>query len=120
MTQFIVNRIKSLKYVLIGVFKLVCKEPPIWVHLFTSLILSVLGFYFDITKTEWLFQIFAIGFVLAIEGLNTAVEKICDFIHPDFHHKIGLIKDISGGAVGFAVGAVTIVLVIIYYPYFFG
>jgi diacylglycerol kinase len=27
------------------------------------------------------FQTLAIGFVMSIEGLNTAVEKIADFIH---------------------------------------
>jgi diacylglycerol kinase (ATP) len=27
------------------------------------------------------FQTLAIGFVIGIEGLNTAIEKIADFIH---------------------------------------
>jgi diacylglycerol kinase (ATP) len=33
------------------------------------------GFYFNISATEWFFQTLAIGFVMSIEGLNTAVEK---------------------------------------------
>ena len=41
-----------------------------------------------------MFQIIAIGMVLGIEALNTAVEEIADFVHPDFHNKIGFIKDI--------------------------
>ena len=61
-------------------------------------------------------QIFAVGLVLAIEGANTAVEKICDFIHPDFHAKIGFIKDIASGAVFFAALAAIAVGTIIYYP----
>ena len=36
--------------------------------------------------------------VLVAEALNTAVEKIADFVHPDFHIKIGFIKDIAAGA----------------------
>ena len=59
--------------------------------------MSIAGFYFGISKAEWIFQTFAIGLVLSVEGLNTAVEKIADFIHPDYHEKIGFIKaDIEG------------------------
>jgi diacylglycerol kinase (ATP) len=49
-----------------------------------------------------MFQFFAIGLVLVAEALNTAVEKIADFIHPEYHEKIGFIKDIAAGASSFA------------------
>jgi diacylglycerol kinase len=42
-------------------------------------LVTIAGFYFNISATEWLFQTLAIGFVM-IEGLNTAVEKIADFL----------------------------------------
>ncbi|MEZ4792441.1 MAG: diacylglycerol kinase [Gelidibacter sp.] len=32
-------------------------------------------------------------------GLNTAIEYIADFIHPELHKSIGRIKDIAAGAV---------------------
>jgi diacylglycerol kinase (ATP) len=38
--------------------------------------------------------------VLAIELLNTAVEKLADHVTPDFHPKIGVIKDVGSAAVG--------------------
>ena len=50
-------------------------------------------------------------------SLNTSIEKICDFINPNFNKKIGLIKDIGAGAVSFAVISSLIILTIIYYPY---
>jgi diacylglycerol kinase (ATP) len=59
-----------------------------------GIVVTIAGFYFDISKTDWLFQILAIGLVLSVEGLNTA-EKMADFIHPDFHERIGFIKDIA-------------------------
>ncbi len=52
---------------------------------------------------------------MSIEGLNTAAEEIADFVHPNFHAKIGLIKDIAAGAVFFAA---VIVGCIIYIPKF--
>ena len=78
-----------------------------------------LGFYFGISKIEWMFQVLGIGLILTAESLNTAVEKLCDFIHPEYHKKIGFIKDIASGAMTFAVTSVLIVLIIIYYPYLY-
>ena len=53
--------------------------------------------------------------MLGIEGLNTAVEKIADFIHPEFHERIGFIKDIAAGAVFFA--AMTAIAVAVSYTH---
>ena len=74
--------------------------------------------YFEITKNEWIIHIILIGFILSIEALNTVAEKICDIINPEYDSRIKLIKDISAGAVSFAVISSLMVLVIIYYPYF--
>jgi len=65
-----------------------------------------------------MFQILVIGLILSSEALNTAIEKISDFIHPDYNKKIGLIKDIAAGAVFFSVIFGLIVAVMIYYPKF--
>ncbi len=62
----------------------------------------IAGFYFEISQIEWLFQVLAVCLVLSTESLNTAIEKLADFIHPDHNKKIGFIKDIAAGAVFFA------------------
>ncbi|CAO4170988.1 Diacylglycerol kinase [Methylorubrum populi] len=37
--------------------------------------------------------------MLGAEFLNTAVEKLCDHLHPDRHPRIGIVKDLaSAGA----------------------
>ncbi|WP_298152155.1 diacylglycerol kinase family protein [Flavobacterium sp.] len=116
--SFVTGRLKSFKFAFAGAYKLVSTEHSIMVQFSMGIIMTALGFYFGITKTEWLFQVFAIGLVLSIEGLNTAVEKIADFIHPDFHAKIGFIKDIAAGAVFFAALSALTIAGIIYVPYF--
>ena len=63
-----------------------------------------------------MFQVLIFGLVLSIEGLNTAVEKIADFIHPDYHERIGFIKDIAAGAVFFAAMSAIAIGLIIYLP----
>lgn len=115
-TSFVTGRLKSFKYAILGAYKLVTTEHSIMVQFSLGVLLSIAGFYFEITKTEWLFQTLAIGLVLSIEGLNTAVEKIADFIHPDFHSRIGFIKDIAAGAVFFAAVAALAIGCIIYIP----
>ncbi len=117
-TSFIKGRIKSFKYALVGAYKLITTEHSIMVQFSIGVLVSALGFIFDISKTEWILQTLAIGMVLAIEGLNTAVEKIADFIHPNYHKKIGFIKDIAAGAVTFAAITALITGLIIYIPYF--
>jgi diacylglycerol kinase (ATP) len=84
-----------------------------------ALVVTAGGFYFEISTTEWILQIFAIALVLGIEGLNTAVEKLSDFIQPEFDEKIGFIKDISAGAVMLVSVAASIVGMIIYLPKIF-
>jgi len=37
--------------------------------------------------------------VLAVEFLNTAIEKLCDHVTPDHHEMIGLVKDFGSAAV---------------------
>jgi diacylglycerol kinase (ATP) len=115
---FFTGRLKSVTYAFKGALKLISTEHSIMVQFSIGILLTIAGFYFDITKTEWLFQIFAIGLVLSIEGLNTALEKIADFIHPNYNEKIGFIKDIAAGAVFFAALTAITIGSIIYIPKF--
>ena len=78
--------------------------------------MTAAGFYFEISNIEWILQIFAIALVLGIEGMNTAVEKLSDFVQPEFDVKIGFIKDISAGAVMLVSIGSTIIGLIIYLP----
>ncbi|MFL9829699.1 diacylglycerol kinase family protein [Flavobacterium sp. ARAG 55.4] len=115
---FLTGRLKSVSYALKGCIKLITTEHSIMVQTSLGVLLTIAGFLVGISHTEWLFQTFAIGLVLSIEGLNTAIEKVADFIHPDYHERIGFIKDIAAGAVFFAAITAIIIGLIIYVPHF--
>ena len=117
--NFFENRVKSVGYALRGALLLVRTEASIQVQLFVAVVVTVAGFYFDISSTEWILQILAIAMVLGIEGLNTAIEKISDFVQPEYDSKIGFIKDISAGAVMLVSFASMIIGLIIYLPKIF-
>jgi diacylglycerol kinase (ATP) len=116
--SFFSGRYKSLGFAFRGAIKLITTEHSVMVQFSIGVLMVVAGIYFKITMTEWLFQTLAIGLVLSIEGLNTAVEKIADFIHPNYHEKIGFIKDIAAGAVFFAAMTAIAIGLMIYVPKF--
>jgi len=115
---FFSGRFKSVGFAFKGAVKLIATEHSVMVQFAIAVVMVFAGFYFEITMNEWMFQTLAIGFVLAIEGLNTAVEKIADFIHPNYHERIGFIKDIAAGAVFFAALTAISIGLMIYVPKF--
>ncbi len=117
--RFVSGRIKSVGFAVKGAYKLVTTEHSVMVQFSIMVVMIFAGFYFHISREEWMLQILAFGLVLGIEGLNTAVEKIADFIHPEFHDRIGFIKDIAAGAVLFAAFSAIAIGAIIYVPKIF-
>ncbi len=117
-SAFILGRLRGCGYACKGALMLLKTEASIQVQAILAVIMTLLGFYYGITPIEWILQIFAIGLVMSVEGVNTAIEAIADFIHPDFHNKIGFIKDVAAGAVFIAAITAVIIGLIIYIPYF--
>lgn len=114
--SFIRGRWSSLKFAFKGAWLLLTTEDSIKAQIFVAIIVTILGVCFKISNIEWMLQFLAIGMVLVAEALNTAVEKIADFVHPDYHIKIGFIKDIAAGAPTFA-GVISLIIAgFIYIP----
>lgn len=117
--SFLVNRVKSVKYAMRGALLLVFTESSIKIQVVIMLLVTAAGFYFDISRIEWILQVLSIGLVLGVEGINTAIEKISDYVQPEFDERIGFIKDISAGAVMWVSIAASIVGILIYFPKIF-
>lgn len=113
---FISGRLKGITYALKGMWILISTEDSIKAQLFFAVLATVLGVFFDISATEWMIQFLVIGLVLVAEALNTAIEEIANFVHPDYHKKIGFIKDIAAGAPAIAAIISLIIGGIIYLP----
>ncbi len=118
MVNFLKFRLLSFKYAFRGLLLLIKTEHSVIAQLGIALMLILSGFCFEISQQDWINQLLVIGLVLAVEGMNTAVEKLADFVHEDQHPSIGFIKDISAGAVAFAAIFGFVVITLIYLPYF--
>ncbi len=116
--SFIVNRIKSVGWAFKGAVILFKTEASIKIQLFIAAVVTIAGFYYDISAYEWIIQTAMIGLVMSIEGINTAIEYLSDFVHPEHHKSIGRIKDVAAGGVFIASVTAVIVAIIIYYPKF--
>ena len=63
--QFIFKRIKGIIIALSGMFFLLKNEDSIKVQSLFFLLYIGLGYYFEITKNEWIIHIILIGFILS-------------------------------------------------------
>ncbi|WP_418509790.1 diacylglycerol kinase [Corallibacter sp.] len=117
--SFFINRLKSIGYAFKGALFLIKTESSIQLQVCIGLVMTGIGYVVGLSPTEWIAQTLTIGIIIAIEGLNTAIEEVANFIHPEHHPKIGLIKDLAAGAVFlFAIIAI-IIGAIIYLPKLF-
>ncbi len=117
--KFIKGRIKGVFYSLKGGVELLRTEPSIQVQFGIAIVITIAGFYFKISRMEWIAQTLCIGLVMGTEGINTAIEEIADFIHPEQHPTIGRLKDIAAGAVGITALIAIVVACLIYVPKIF-
>ncbi|MFI5171137.1 MAG: diacylglycerol kinase family protein [Chitinophagales bacterium] len=85
-------------------------------HLLAVVVVTIAGFYFEINSGEWVAVLIAFALVIGSELLNTAIEKLCDFVQPENHSSIRQIKHISAGAVLFSAVIALIIACIIFIP----
>ena len=111
------KRIKSFGYAFKGIASLVKKEHNAWIHCMAIAVVTLAGFYFGITPTEWCIVVICFGVVLAAEGFNTAIERLVNLVSPGFHPTAGDVKDVAAGAVLICAIAAAIVGTIIFLPY---
>lgn len=111
------ERLKSLVFAWRGLSYLLLKEDSFKFQLLFSVIFIFAGIYFKISTPEWFAQLGMMALVLSIEGLNSAIEELSDYIQPKQDKVIGKVKDIAAGAVLVSGIFAFIVGLIIYIPY---
>lgn len=115
----IVKRAKSFVHAGRGIGVFIKTTHNAWLHLLVAAIVVYLGFHFNITTIEWLFLVFAIGFVLVAEAFNTALEFDIDLTSPEYHPYAKYTKDVAAGAVLLASITSTVIGLIIFLPRIF-
>ncbi|SNV38294.1 diacylglycerol kinase family protein [Chryseobacterium taklimakanense] len=110
---------KSFGNAIRGITGMISSERNFQFHILALIINLFLIVFLELNSTDTAL-IFIVCFgVMSTEILNTAIEKICDFVHPEFDERIKFIKDISAGAVTLMAILAVIVGFLVYPKYLF-
>ncbi|WCL82788.1 diacylglycerol kinase family protein [Saprospira sp. CCB-QB6] len=100
MKNYIKARWASFGYAFAGLFDFVSgRHPHAILHLIAAITVLLAAYYFALAPWEWGLIILAIGGVLALEALNSALEYVVDLVQPDFHPLAKKAKDMAAAAV---------------------
>ena len=110
---------KRFGYAFKGIKTVFSSEQNFRIHFAVACCVAVAGVFAKLNLSEWCIILLTIFMVLAMETMNTAVEKLVDFISPGFHQQAGMVKDVSAAAVLLTAIAAVIIGVIIFLPKFF-
>lgn len=113
------KRLKSFVYAFKGIGSLLKKEHNAWIHCTAIVVVTIAGFYYGITPTEWCIVLLCFGMILAAEAFNTAIERLVNLVSPDFHPIAGDVKDVAAGAVLICAIVAALIGGIIFLPYIF-
>ncbi len=108
--------IKGFGYAFSGLLVFFRNETNGKVQLLAGVLAVLLGWMVNLSGNEWIVIVGCIAAVLSLEMMNSAIEKLCNYVQPDFHPAIKTIKDIAAGAVLWMAIASAIIGCIIFIP----
>lgn len=107
----------GFKHAFRGLFLMLAKERNFKIQLALFILVIILGFVFQVSRQDWIALILVSALVLALETINSAIEKTCDLITEETNSKIKNIKDISAAAVLLASIFALIIGILTFLPY---
>lgn len=109
--------IQSLKDAWHGVKFVFKREQNFRIQIFVALCVIGAGWYFCLSKPEWILVIFLILSVITLEFLNSTVEKLSDILKPRLDYQVQVVKDIMAGVVFLTSFGAVIIGFIIFWPH---
>lgn len=109
--------IQSFKNAFRGIILLVRSERNFQIHIVALLVVIGAGIYFNISSSEWCLVLLISAVVMGLEGLNSAIEKLCDEVSLERKESIRNIKDIAAGAVLLSALIAIVIAAFVFLPY---
>ena len=66
--------------------------------LIATVLVTIAGFYFEISNSEWLFIVFICGAIAACEMINSSIEATIDLITTKYQPLAKIAKDTASAA----------------------
>lgn len=108
----------SIKFSMEGLIYAYRYEQSLWLHAIATIFSICLGIIFRIKLSEWAIVFIALGIILGMELINTAIEAAVDLVTLEIHPLAKIAKD-CGSAASFIMTLVAIVICLfVFGPYF--
>lgn len=89
------------------------------IHLLAVALVSILGYHFDISRSDWVDLILCFALVLGLEAINSAIEYVVDLASPEYHDLAKKAKDVAAASVLIAAIFSVIIAILIFSPHLF-
>jgi undecaprenol kinase len=109
---------KSFHHAFRGLKYVIKNEQNFQLEILIGIFIFILMLIFDIRDWQKVALFLVIFSVLAMELVNTIMERVVDILKPRVHPYAQLIKDIMAAAVLLASVGAVVIGAIIFYPYF--
>jgi len=110
-------RWKSFGYAFEGLWFLLRTQHNAWIHFAATITVCAAGFALHVSASDWRWMIVAMVLVWFAEGVNTALEQLCDLVSPDYNIAIKSAKDVAAGAVLITAIGAALIGVMVFWPY---
>lgn len=91
--------LESVKHAVAGIDYTVTHERNFIIEIFFAIAVCIASIYFKVSITEWIILLLTIAIVLALEVLNTAIERCVDLVTKEYEDLAKIAKDTAAGAV---------------------
>lgn len=109
---------RSIKYSVEGLAYAYRYEQSMWIHAIATILAVILGIVFKIKLSEWAIVFIALGIILGMELVNTAIEAAVDLTTMEVNPLAKIAKD-CGSAASFVLSLVAVVICLfVFGPYF--
>lgn len=110
------NLYQSFYHAIFGIMTIVKEERNMRLHLVAGLIVIVMGFLFQLNRSEWLWILLVIFTVWILETLNSTIEALVDLVTDSYHDLAKIAKDMAAGMVLLGATLAVIVGILIFGP----
>ncbi len=108
--------IRSFGYAFNGLYQAL-SQTNLRILFFVAMGVVSAGFYYNVTRMEWVILLMAIGFVISMELINTSIENLTDLVTKEQNPLAGKVKDVAAAAALFSSIVAAIIGIIIFAKY---
>ncbi len=100
---------RSLTHAMAGLHAAARTERNLRIHSAATAAVVLCAWWVGISPLQWVALVLTVALVVCAELFNSAIERLVDLVHPEYHALAGEVKDVAAAAV--VVCAVAAVLV---------